>query len=218
LGDEERALEQLQGVAEGDSWRVERRLCRFDGSEFDQEFRTAEVIVCAPRGERFGAALAMVQHLRRSGVSAPVLMIGTPGQRHLASHALYAGADDYQCAPFARSELLARIRALRRRKNRAFTMEHSHGDFVLDRTTRELLFKGKEIELTSTQFRVLERLFLQKGAAVPAHELFDVAFGYDVEITEGAVRVLISRIRRRLRQAGAPDIVRAKWGLGYHLW
>jgi len=217
LGDEQRALEPFEDLGDGGEWRVGSRLCRFDALELDGELQAADVIIVAARGERFGVALAMIQECRRSGLSVPLLMSGASGQHNLAAHALYAGADDYQCMPFAHSELLARIRALNRRKHRTFALEHDCGDFVLDRTMRELLFKGREIELSATQFRVIERLFLRGGAAVSVPELLDVAFGYDADMTEGAVRALISRIRRQLRRAGAPDIVRVKWGVGYYV-
>jgi two-component system response regulator MprA len=154
--------------------------------------------------------------LRRREDRTPVLMLTA---RHEVSDrvaGLDAGADDYLVKPFALEELLARLRALLRRTSGGDGVL-SFGDLALDPGTREVRRGERRIELTRTEFLLLE-LFLRNPRQVLTRDvIFDRVWGYDFGPTSNSLEVYIGYLRRKTEAAGEPRLIHTVRGVGYSL-
>jgi two-component system response regulator MprA len=154
--------------------------------------------------------------LRRRDDKTPVLLLTA---RHEVSDrvaGLDAGADDYLVKPFALEELLARLRALLRRSS-AGDGVLSFADLTLDPGTREVRRGEREIELTRTEFLLLD-LFLRNPRQVLTRDLiFDRVWGYDFGPTSNSLEVYIGYLRRKTEAAGEPRLIHTVRGVGYAL-
>jgi two-component system response regulator MprA len=154
--------------------------------------------------------------LRRRDDKTPVLLLTA---RHEVSDrvaGLDAGGDDYLVKPFALEELLARLRALLRRSSGGDGVL-SFADLTLDPGTREIRRGEREIELTRTEFLLLE-LFLRNPRQVLTRDLiFDRVWGYDFGPTSNSLEVYIGYLRRKTEAAGEPRLIHTVRGVGYAL-
>ena len=162
--------------------------------------------------------LAACRRLREEGSRVPVLMLTARAGVGDRVDGLDAGADDYLVKPFALEELLARIRALLRRGGHERGEEPLRfGDIVLDPGTREVLRNGREIELTRTEFNLLE-LFLRNPRQVLTRSLiFERVWGYDFGPTSNALDVYSVYLRRKTEAGGEPRVIQTVRGVGYAL-
>ncbi len=155
--------------------------------------------------------------LRRRHDATPVLMLTA---RHEVSDrvaGLDAGADDYLVKPFALEELLARLRALLRRTGGGDDGVLSFADLTLDPGTREVRRGDRRIELTRTEFLLLE-LFLRNPRQVLTRDvIFDRVWGYDFGPTSNSLEVYIGYLRRKTEAAGEPRLIHTIRGVGYSL-
>jgi two-component system response regulator MprA len=163
--------------------------------------------------------LEVCRRLRAAGSSVPVLMLTARAEVDSRVAGLDAGADDYLPKPFALAELLARLRALLRRT--ANGDEGSHvlrfGDLELDLGTREVRRGSLSIELTRTEFSLLE-LFLRNPRQVLTRSIiFERVWGYDFGPTSNSLDVYIGYLRRKTEDGGAPRIIHTVRGVGYAL-
>jgi two-component system response regulator MprA len=154
--------------------------------------------------------------LRRQGDRTPVLMLTA---RHEVSDrvaGLDAGADDYLVKPFALEELLARLRALLRRTNGG-DEQLSFADLTLDPGTHEVWRGERQIELTRTEFLLLE-LFLRNPKQVLTRDvIFDRVWGYDFGPASNSLEVYVGYLRRKTEAEGEPRLVHTVRGVGYAL-
>jgi two-component system response regulator MprA len=160
--------------------------------------------------------LETARKLRRQGNSTPILMLTA---RHEVSDrvaGLDAGADDYLVKPFALEELLARLRALLRRSAGGDEML-SFGDLTLDPGTREVRRGDRPIELTRTEFLLLE-LFLRNPRQVLTRDvIFDRVWGYDFGPASNSLEVYVGYLRRKTEADGEPRLIQTVRGVGYAL-
>jgi two-component system response regulator MprA len=160
--------------------------------------------------------LETAQKLRRQGNSTPILMLTA---RHEVSDrvaGLDAGADDYLVKPFALEELLARLRALLRRSTGGDELL-SFGDLTLDPGTREVHRGDRPIELTRTEFLLLE-LFLRNPRQVLTRDvIFDRVWGYDFGPASNSLEVYVGYLRRKTEAGGEPRLIHTVRGVGYAL-
>jgi two-component system, OmpR family, response regulator MprA len=160
--------------------------------------------------------LETCRKLRRQGNSTPVLMLTA---RHEVSDrvaGLDAGADDYLVKPFALEELLARLRALLRRANGGDEIL-SFADLTLDPGTREVRRGDRPIELTRTEFLLLE-LFLRNPRQVLTRDvIFDRVWGYDFGPASNSLEVYVGYLRRKTEADGEPRLIHTVRGVGYAL-
>jgi two-component system, OmpR family, response regulator len=130
---------------------------------------------------------------------------------------LDAGADDYLVKPFANAELQARVRALVRRGGAVRTEQVACGTLVVNRLTRHALVAGRQLELTSREFALLEHLALHAGEVVTRTTLLEAIWDMHFDPGTNVVDALVLRLRRKLAAAGPSPQVETIRGAGYRL-
>ena len=162
--------------------------------------------------------LEVCRRLRGSGSRLPVLMLTARTEVEDRVAGLDAGADDYVTKPFALEELLARVRALLRRTSEGDEGELlQFADLELDPGTREVKRGERPIELTRTEFSLLE-LFLRNPRQVLTRSvIFERVWGYDFGFGSNSLDVYIGYLRRKTEAAGEPRLIHTVRGVGYAL-
>ncbi len=162
--------------------------------------------------------LEVCRRLREAGDRTPVLMLTARDAVEDRVAGLDAGADDYLVKPFALEELLARVRALLRRAGPGETgTVLRFGDLALEPTTRLVQRSGRPIELTRTEFLLLE-LFLRHPGQVLTREVISAAvWGYDFGPTSNSLDVYVGYLRRKTEAAGEDRLIQTVRGVGYVL-
>ena len=161
--------------------------------------------------------LEVCRRLRGSGSRLPVLMLTARTEVEDRVAGLDAGADDYVTKPFALEELLARVRALLRRRSDDGDELLRFGDLELDPGTREVRRGERPIELTRTEFSLLE-LFLRNPRQVLTRSvIFERVWGYDFGFGSNSLDVYIGYLRRKTEQGGKPRLIQTIRGVGYAL-
>jgi two-component system response regulator MprA len=161
--------------------------------------------------------LEVCRRLRRAGSRLPVLMLTARDAVENRVAGLDAGADDYVTKPFALEELLARIRALLRRSGDGAGEVLRFADLELDPGTREVRRGGELIELTRTEFSLLE-LFLRNPRQVLTRSIiFERVWGYDFGYGSNSLDVYVGYLRRKTEAGGKPRLIHTVRGVGYAL-
>jgi two-component system, OmpR family, response regulator MprA len=221
--DDERAVrDSLRRALELEGYRVE---LAEDGEQalrrLDLEPQPDAVIldVLMPGAD----GLEVCRRLRASGMRVPVLMLTARSEIDSRVAGLDAGADDYLPKPFALAELLARLRALMRRIGPGDTEGGEAGgvlrfaDLELDPGTREVRRAGDPIELTRTEFSLLE-LFLRNPRQVLTRSIiFERVWGYDFGPSSNSLDVYIGYLRRKTEAEGKKRLIHTVRGVGYAL-
>jgi len=156
---------------------------------------------------------------RSARVPTALLMLTARGQVEERVAGLDSGADDYLVKPFAFDELLARLRALARRFNvpGGGGAVLSAGDITLDQRAH-LAYRGEHLlNLTATEWRLLECLMRHPGQVVTRDQILDYAWSYDRDVLPSMVEVYVSYLRRKLKVGGLPDPILTVRGVGYRL-
>jgi DNA-binding response OmpR family regulator len=156
------------------------------------------------------------RRLREEG-DVPILMLTARAETEDRVTGLDSGADDYLVKPFERRELLARIRALLRRRPPRGTASLEVGDLQLNPDTREVRRGAREVELTNREFELLEFLMRNERLVVSRERLLDEVWGYDPMAATNTIDVFISNLRRKLEEGGEPRLLHTKRGAGYVL-
>jgi two-component system response regulator MprA len=189
-GDGETALDEA-GVFEPDAVVLDLGLPKLDGVE-----------VC--------------RRLRTEG-DVPILILTARDTLDARVEGLDSGADDYLVKPFEREELLARIRALLRRRPPRGSASLVVGDLRLNPATREAFRGERELELTAREFELLEHLMRNERIVVSRQSLLDEVWGYHPFAETNTVDVFISNLRRKLELGGEPRMLHTIRGAGYVL-
>lgn len=161
--------------------------------------------------------LGLLRALREEGCRLPVLLLTAKAELEDRVRGLDAGADDYLPKPFAMEELLARTRAMLRRRESYTPDELRYAGLALDRRGGQLCAGGRSVSLSRLEMRLMEQLMLARGGCLSSQTLLEQVWGLDSRAELGAVWVYISALRRHLRELGAPARIRARRGLGYTL-
>ncbi len=176
-------------------------------------YDVAIVDVGLPRRDGFSIA----ETARANQIQTPILMLTARDGVEDRVTGLDSGADDYLAKPFAEDELIARLKALLRRGNMPVQERFVAGGLVVDVGARTAVFNGKSIELGTTEFRLLEFLARNAGIAFSRAQLLEHVWDYEFEGSSNIVDVYISQLRRKLKTAGARDLIVTVWGVGYKL-
>ncbi|HEX4465056.1 MAG TPA: response regulator transcription factor [Solirubrobacterales bacterium] len=156
------------------------------------------------------------RRLRAEG-DVPILMLTARAETEDRVSGLDSGADDYLVKPFERQELLARIRALLRRRPPRGAASLEVSDLTLNPDTREVKRGRRELELTNREFELLEYLMRNERLVVSRERLLDDVWGYDPTAATNTIDVFISNLRRKLEAGGEARLLHTKRGAGYVL-
>jgi two-component system response regulator MprA len=156
------------------------------------------------------------RRLRTDG-DVPILILTARDALDARVEGLDSGADDYLVKPFERDELLARLRALLRRRPPRGSASLVVGDLRLNPATREAHRGDRELELTAREFELLEHLMRNERIVVSRQSLLDEVWGYHPFAETNTVDVFISNLRRKLEQGGEPRVLHTIRGAGYVL-
>ncbi|MEN3357863.1 MAG: two-component system, OmpR family, response regulator MprA [Mycobacteriales bacterium] len=164
--------------------------------------------------------LATCHRLRSTGNPVPILMLTARDDVRDRVTGLDAGADDYLVKPFFLPELLARIRALLRRTGHAGGCGPDAdllclADLTLDRRARRVWRSGRLIDLTRTEFNLLELLLAHAEQVLTRPEIFERVWGCNLDGSSKSLDVYISYLRRKLEDGGAPRLVHTVRGVGF---
>lgn len=161
--------------------------------------------------------IEVLSALRRRGVAAPVLLLTAKTQVEDRIRGLDAGADDYLPKPFDMGELLARVRALLRRRAEFHPDLLTFGDLTLDVQSGALTCRGASFSLPKQEYRLMEQLMVHPHIYLSTEELLIRAWGYDAETDLNSVWLYISYLRKRLHAMGSAVEIVSKRGFGYRL-
>jgi two-component system response regulator MprA len=160
--------------------------------------------------------LEVSRRLRATGSELPILMLTARDEVSDRVAGLDAGADDYVVKPFALAELFARLRALLRRTPSPSGV-FRFADLELDPATREVTRGGDRIELTRTEFSLLELFLLNPRQVLTRSVIFERVWGYDFGFGSNSLDVYIGYLRRKTEQGGKPRLIQTIRGVGYAL-
>jgi DNA-binding response OmpR family regulator len=188
----------------------------FDGKEgletaAAMEFDVLVLDVMLPGLDGF----SLVRRLRHAGIATPILMLTARDADSDIVAGLDAGADDYLTKPFSFQVLLARLRALSRRKQVDPRTHLSVGDLVLDPATHRVERAGTLLSLTPTEFGILDLLMKNAGRVITRERLIQDVWGYDREIESNTLDVFIRQLRLKVEPRGSSRLIHTVRGIGY---
>jgi len=161
--------------------------------------------------------IAVCRQLRKGKNDVPVLMLTARDDVEDKISGLDSGADDYLTKPFSFPEFLARVRALLRRKNTEKTTSLKVADLELDQLTRKAYRAGKEIELTATEYSLLEYLMLNVNQVVTRTMISEHVWNDDFDAFSNVINVYVNYLRKKVDHGHAKKLVHSLRGVGYIL-
>lgn len=159
--------------------------------------------------------IAVCQELRKKGIHTPIIMLTARETLVDRVTGLDAGADDYLTKPFGIEELLARIRAVLRRRKTTDLLALKLGDLILDPKKHEVTRGGKILNLTPKEYRLLEILMKSTGTALTRKELIAVAWGPHFKESQNDLNVHMRYLRRKIDASPAKPLIHTVRGVGY---
>ena len=157
----------------------------------------------------------VTQELRKRGISIPILMLTVNDSIKDKVSGLDAGADDYLTKPFAFEELLARVRALLRRNEKAKSTKLSAGGIILDLESHRVVKNDIEITLTPKEYSILEYLMKNKNKVVSRTRLIEHTYDYHFDTETNIIDVYINKVRNKILDNSDNPIIRTIRGIGY---
>jgi two-component system response regulator MprA len=215
VNDEPKTGRALQGALAMEGFDVILASDAREALDVVQDSEPDAVIVDVVESDARGAALC--RRLREASPRLPLLMLGDADTVVQRTGGLAAGADDFLAKPFVLVELLTRIRGLLRRKGRVDSEVLRFADLVLDQTTHEVVRDGRSIELTLTEFMLLELFLRHPRELLPRALIFTNVWGFDFGSSSNSLNVRIGHLRRKLEAGGRPRLIHTVRGVGYVL-
>lgn len=161
--------------------------------------------------------LMVLRELREQNITTPVLLLTARTEIPQRIEGLDAGADDYLPKPFAAAELMARVRAMLRRKSNYTPDILSVGSTVLDRGTLEVSCREKTASLSAREFQILEIMMQNPRVIIPAEQLMTHIWGWDSNVDMSVIWVHISNLRKKIGTINAPITIKFIRNAGYML-
>ena len=200
----QRSKFSADGVSDGAEALVHGRTREYDGLVLD---------IMMPGLD----GLQVLQTLRREGITTPALFLTARTEVSQRVEGLDCGADDYLPKPFSTVELLARVRAMLRRKETYLPDLLTLGAVTLNRSTYQLLYQGRDQALSSKEFQLLEMMMQAPGSIIPTERFITHLWGWDTNVDTSVVWVHISNLRKKIAALGAPLEIRFVRNAGYVL-
>ena len=163
------------------------------------------------------SGIDVLSQMRSQGLSTPALMLTARDAVEDRVAGLDTGADDYLPKPFAASELLARVRAMLRRKEEFKPDVIKFSDIELDKSAMSISCGGSSVRLNNKAFQLMEMLVEHKGAVLSISQIMERIWGWDSDSEVNVVWVNISFLRKKLSELGAHAKIKAVRGVGYTL-
>lgn len=216
IEDEHKIARALKKALEQESYAVD---VAYDGDEgyamaTTEPYDLAVIDRMLPGGHD---GLAIVKAMRNQKIHTPVLLLTALGSVQDRTRGLDSGADDYLVKPFALEELLARVRALLRRPAKTESTILTAGDLSLDTVTYEVKRAGKQIQLTSKEFALLEYLLRNQNRPISKEVIISHVWDYDADILPNTVEVYIRYLRAKIDQPFEKQLIKTARGFGYKL-
>jgi len=161
--------------------------------------------------------MEVLSRLRKKQIFTPVLLLTAKSEVTDKVAGLDAGADDYLPKPFAVSELLARVRAMLRRKNQFSPDDLNFCGMILSKISYEIIYNGKIVRLISKEFQMMEMMMEQPEQIITTGKFLEHIWGWDTNADISIVWVYISNLRKKLFSVSAPAEIKAVKGVGYIL-
>jgi len=214
--DEKYMARALEKVLKKNNYNVDLAYDGEDGLDFALSGLYDIIILDIMLPKRDG--ISILKEIRRQGMDTPVLLLTAKGETEDKVVGLDSGADDYLPKPFQADELLARLRALARRKGKIAHDNLLHyGDIDLNPHTLDLYKEDQSFHLTLKESQLLELLIAYQGATVPASTIIEKLWGYDTDTEDSHVRVHVAFLRKKLIQLGSNVKIQSIRGIGYVL-
>jgi DNA-binding response OmpR family regulator len=159
----------------------------------------------------------VLERLKSADERVPVLMLTARDEPGDQVRGLDGGADDYVVKPFTFSVLMARVRALLRRREVEHPEVLRFGDLALDTGTRRASRGARDIDLTATEYEVLRQFLLHPRRVLPKHFIMDRVWGYDMEGSSNVLEVYVKQLRQKLEANAEPRLIHTFRGAGYVL-
>ena len=167
-------------------------------------------------GDRHG--FEILQELRRAGRRTPIMLYSGKGDSATIVRGLDAGADDFIVKPVSNDELRARVRTLVRRGSGSRIGEQvTVGNLILNRLTRRITCRARDLDITATEMRLLEHLMLHAGETVTRSQLHDNIWDMHFDPSSNVIDAHIARLRKKLETAGASAEISTRRGIGFVL-
>ena len=157
----------------------------------------------------------LAKRLRTEKIRTPILMLTARDAVPDIVRGLDTGADDYMTKPFSFDELVARLRAVKRRVSVAPDPNLRVGDLMLDPASREVLRGDDRVSLTRTEYNLLERLMYRAGKVVSRRSLIEAVWGFDREIEENTLDAFMRLLRNKVDPPGKAKLIHTVRGVGY---
>ena len=157
----------------------------------------------------------VVTRLRSARIEAPVLMLSANSRTQAKVRGLSVGADDYLAKPFEPDELVARLQAMIRRSKGISQPRIQLGALSLDLSAKEVSVQGRPVHLTTKEYAILELLLMRRGTVLSKENFLDHLYGGMDEPDAKIIDVFVCKLRKKLQQAGAPNVIGTVWGRGY---
>ena len=200
----QRSKFSADGVSDGAEALVHGRTREYDGLVLD---------IMMPGLD----GLQVLKTLRREGITTPALFLTARTEVSQRVEGLDCGADDYLPKPFSTVELLARVRAMLRRKETYLPDLLTFGAVTLNRSTYQLLYQGRDQALSGKEFQLLEMMMQAPGSIIPTERFITHLWGWDTNVDTSVVWVHISNLRKKITALGAPLEIRFVRNAGYVL-
>lgn len=211
--DEKRMVELLRKGLEEEGHTVVSVADGIEGLEMSRSFDFDMIILDVMMPRLDGYELA--KRLRADKVPTPILMLTAKDSVQDIVRGLDLGADDYLTKPFSFNELLARLRAVKRRPLVPQPTTFKVDDLLLDPTTREVSRGGVRLALTRTEYSLLERLMGRAGKVVPRRLLIESVWGFEREIEDNTLDVFVRLLRSKVDGNGQQKLIHTVRGVGY---
>jgi two-component system response regulator MprA len=157
----------------------------------------------------------LAKRLRAERIDTPILMLTAKDSVPDIVRGLDLGADDYMTKPFSFEELVARLRAVKRRALVSKEVHLRVADLVLDPASREVLRGEERLSLTRTEYNLLERLMYRAGKVVSRRSLIEAVWGFEREIEENTLDAFMHLLRNKIDTAGRSKLIHTVRGIGY---
>lgn len=163
------------------------------------------------------SGLDVLKELRNKGIKTPVLILSAKSEVTDKITGLDLGADDYLSKPFSMAEMIARIRAITRRKTNDYDNQLSFNDLKLNRFSYELIGHDQSIRLSNKEYQMMEMLMMNPNVVISTETFMEKIWGYDSESEINVVWVYISALRKKISNLNVQVAIKAARGVGYHL-